>query len=293
MADKTTVADNKARSHAGRSGDKGALEGLTLARPLAFFDLETTGISPRADRIIDLAVVKIMPDHTHESYSVRVNPGRPIPPETTAIHGISDDDVKDCPSFREVAPEVVKVFEGCDLAGYNVVRFDVPMLVEELTRVGIETDLATRPVVDVQRIFHRREPRDLAAALAFYCQEMHLDAHSAEADVWATIRVLQGQYKRYGDLPDDVGALDLYCNPRDPSWADRTGKLKWQDGEVVLNFGKRKGERLRDIVERDAGFAKWMLRSDFPKDTRELVSNMLDGRMPTPPAPSAGQEGTA
>ncbi len=263
--------------------DATRLEDMVLDRPLAFFDLETTGTSPRADRIVELAIVKLMPDGTHDCWTVRVNPGRKIPPEATAIHNISDEDVKDCPPFKDIAADVAKRFENCDLAGYNVVRFDVPMLVEELTRAGIETDLNTRPVVDVQRIFHRREPRDLAAALAFYCQEMHLDAHSAEADVWATIRVFQGQRRRYNDLPRDVAALDAYCNPRDPSWADRTGKLKWQEGEIVLNFGKRKGERLRDIVENDPGFAKWILRSDFPADTRDIVSDMLQGRMPTPP----------
>jgi DNA polymerase III subunit epsilon len=261
----------------------GGIAGLKLERPLAFFDIESTGISPRADRIIDLSIIKLMPDGTRPARTFRVNPGIPIPPETTAIHGITDEDVKDAPAFEEVAQEVAREFAGCDLAGYNILRFDIPMLVEELTRAGVPTDLAERRIVDVQRIFHQREPRDLEAALAFYCQELHLDAHSAEADVLATIRVLEGQFRRYKDLPGDVAELDAYCNRRDPAWVDRTGKLKWQDGEVTLNFGKRKGERLRDIVRNDAGFAKWMLRSDFPQDTRAIVSDMLDGRMPTAP----------
>ncbi len=263
---------------------------LKLERPLAFFDIESTGTSPRADRIVELAVIKLMPDHTTESHSFRVNPGIPIPAETTAIHGISDEDVRDCPSFAEVAPAVARVFENCDLAGYNVLRFDIPMLVEEFVRAGIKTDLALRPVVDAQRIYHRREPRDLAAALAFYCQEMHLNAHSAEADVWATIRVLQGQLRKYRDLPDDVRQLDQYCNPRDPRWVDRSGKLIWKDGAVALNFGKRKGERLRDLVENDMNFVKWILRSDFPRDMREIVVGMTEGRYPSPPEPS-GAEG--
>jgi DNA polymerase-3 subunit epsilon len=160
----------------------------------------------------------------------------------------------------------------------------VPMLVEEFARVGKKFDTEGCRVLDAQRIFHQREPRDLTAALRFYCDADLIGAHGAEADVDATIRVLEGQLVKYDDLPLDVEALDAYCNPRDPSWVDRQGRLSWQNGEAVLNFGRKKGMRLRDLAEQDKNFCKWILRSDFPKDTRQIVQDALDGTLPTPPA---------
>jgi len=252
--------------------------------PLAVFDIEATGTSPRADRIVELAVVKLMPDGTRKTLTFRVNPEMPIPPETTEIHGITDADVAGCPIFADIATEIMRFLEGCDLAGYNVLRFDIPMLTEEFLRAGLQFDPAERRVIDVQRIFHRREPRDLAAALAFYCGEMHLDAHGAESDVMATIRVLEGQFRKYGDLPRDMDELAEYCNPRDPRWVDRTGRLKWADKEIVLNFSRKKGTPLRALVETDPGFVKWMLRSDLPHDMRQIVRNAVEGKWPDPPA---------
>lgn len=259
------------------------LQKLESDRPLAFFDIESTGTSPRADRIIEIAIVTVLPDGSSESYTRRVNPGIPIPPETTAIHGISDEDVADCPPFADIAKEIEAQLEGCDLAGYNVNRFDIPMLVEEFLRAGLSFDIAARRIVDAQTIFHKREPRDLTAALSFYCGEMHLDAHGAEADVMATIRVLEGQFEHYGDLPHDVAALDALCNPRDPSWADRTGRLRWVDGEIVINFGKKKGMSLRALIEKEPNYIKWLLRSDFPRDTIDLVQQAVEGTWPEPP----------
>jgi DNA polymerase-3 subunit epsilon len=216
----------------------------SLDRPLAVFDIESTGISPGADRIIELSVVKITPNGKREGHTWRINPGVPIPQEATEVHGITDEDVADCPSFADVAQEVQAVFDGCDLCGYNLLRFDIPMLTEELLRAGIRF----------------------------------------ESDVLATIRVLEAQLERYRDLPRDIEALDRYCNPRDPDWADRTGRLKWGDGEILLNFGKRKGRPLRDIVENDPGLVKWILRSDFPRDTKEIVEAAVEGRWPQPPS---------
>lgn len=262
---------------------KGLASKLELQRPLAFFDIEATGTSPRADRIVELAVTRIHPDGTRDDHVWRVNPGIPIPVETTRIHGISDEDVANCPSFADIASQVLDWLKDCDLAGYNIGRFDVPMLVEEFNRANLPFDPAERRQVDVQRIFHRHEPRDLTAALAFYCNEMHLDAHGAEGDVNATIRVLGAQLDRYSDLPRDVESLDDYCNPRDPLWVDRTGRLRWLNGEVAINFGRKKGTPLRRLVETDTGFIKWMLRSDFPKDTRTIVENAMDGIWPDPP----------
>jgi len=254
-----------------------------LDHPLAVFDIEATGTSPRADRIVEIAVIKMEPDGTRSTHTSRVNPGIKIPAEATRVHGITDADVAACPSFPDIAPGLFELLQGCDLAGYNLLRYDIPMLVEEFLRAGIDFRAEGRRVVDAQRIFHRREPRDLSAALLFYCDASHSDAHGAEADAAATLRVLEGQLKTYPDLPHDIGQLDLYCNPRAPDWADRTGRLRWVNGQVVLNFGKRKGEPLKDIIERDPNYIKWMLTSDFPRDTQEIVRAATEGTWPTPP----------
>lgn len=253
---------------------------LDLDRPLAVFDIEATGTNPRADRIIELSVCKIMPDSSRHLFEFLVNPGVPIPPETTEIHGFSDGDVADCPLFADKAHEIADVFDGCDLAGYNLIRYDIPILCEEMIRAGLVTDLAERRVVDMQRIFHQREPRDLSAALKFYCGELHLDAHGATADVMATIRVLEGQMQKYPDLPHSVDELSGYCDFRKPDWVDRTGKLRWKDGEVVLGFGKRQGEVLKDLIVNDPGYIDWMLKSNFPRDTHDIVRAAIDGKWP-------------
>lgn len=254
-----------------------------LDRPLATFDIESTGTSPRADRIVDLAIVRVHPDGTRDTHTFMINPGMPIPPDSTAIHGITDEDVADCPAFGDVAKQIHELLEGCDLAGYNLLRFDIPMFVEEFLRAGIEFDVSARRVIDAQRIFHRREPRDLSAALAFYCGEMHLDAHGALADAKATIRVLEGQFKHYSDLPGNMDELHDYCDPRDPSWVDRAGRLKWAGEEVVLNFGRQKGVPLRKLIDEEPSFIKWMLRSDFPRDTKNIVEQAAAGVWPEPP----------
>ena len=263
---------------------------LKLEKPIAFFDIEATGTSPNADRIVELAIVKIMPNGKRAANTWRVNPQRPIPLEVVKIHGISDDDVADCPTFPEIARDVFEFIGDADLGGYNVLRYDIPMLVEELLRAEIELDADSRRVIDVQRIYHQREPRDLSAALAFYCNEMHLNAHGAEADVLATIRVLEGQFEKYPDLPADIDELDDYCNPRNPLWVDRIGRLKWENREVVLNFSKKKGTPLRDVLENDPGFIKWLLRSDFPRDTKEIVENATQGVWPDLPEEEKSEE---
>lgn len=257
-----------------------------LDRPLAVFDIEATGINVRTDRIVEIAIVKLMPKGKRESFVFRVNPGIPIPPEATKIHGITDADVADLPRFAAIAKQLNEILEGCDLGGYNLIHFDIPVLIEEFLRANIKFDIDNRRILDAQRIFHKREPRDLTAALAFYCGEMHLDAHGAEADVLATIRVMEGEFEKYQDLPRDMDELDKYCNPRDPSWVDRMGRLKWLKGEIVLNFGKKKDTSLRSLIEDDPNFIKWMLKSDFPRDMQEIIKNATEGRWPTPPAAS-------
>lgn len=257
---------------------------LKIERPLAIFDIEATGTSTRADRIIELGVIKIMPGGDREIFCWKINPGMPIPPESSEIHGITDADVVDAPEFKDVAKEIFETLNNCDLGGYNNTRFDIPMLMEEFSRVNIFFDIEDRRIIDIQRIFHRREPRDLTAALSFYCGEQHIDAHGALPDVEATIKVLEGQYLKYHDLPVSVDELDEYCNPRDPTWADRIGRLKWVDGKMTINFGKKKGTPVSDILKEDPGFIQWMLRNDFPADTKKLLNDATHGTFPEPPA---------
>lgn len=257
-----------------------------LDRPFAVLDIESTGANVKTDRIIDLAIIRLEPDGTRTSRVFRVNPMMPIPPAATAIHGIRDEDVAGCPSFDAVAPEVAALLDKCDLGGFNIIRFDIPLLVAEFARCNARFEIEGRRLIDAQKIFHRREPRNLTAALAFYCNDFHENAHGAEADAEATIRVLEGQFAKYPDLPRDLDALDRYCNPRDPAWADRTGRLKWENGEIVLNFGKKAGQPLKRLVQEDSGFLKWLLKGDFPPDTQEIVRNALEGRYPPTPDPA-------
>jgi DNA polymerase III subunit epsilon len=256
---------------------------LKLDRPLAIFDIESTGTSPRADRIIELAVIRIEADGSETPQNWLVNPTLPIPVESTAIHGITDEIVKECPTFAQIAGQVDAFLKGCDLGGYNVLRFDIPMLNEEFLRAGLNLDVENRRVLDAQRIYHLREPRDLAAALRFFCGREHLDAHGAEADTRATLEVIKGEFLKYSDLPRDMETLDRQFNATDPFNADRGGRLRWVDGELTINFGKKKGARVKDLVAEDPGYLKWILRGDFPMDTRKIVQDALDGIYP--PAP--------
>jgi DNA polymerase-3 subunit epsilon len=256
---------------------------IKLDRPLVVFDIEATGISPRADRIIELAAIRVDPGGAETGGYWLLNPGVPIPVETTAIHGITDEIVAGQPAFKDKALEILAFFGEADLAGFNAGRFDIPMLSEEFARAGIPFDPDRRRLLDAQRIFHTREPRDLSAALAFYCGRRHTDAHGAEADVRATLDVLLGQFRKYADLPQDMETLDRTFNPVDPFNADRCGRLRWVDGEVTVNFGKKKGARLKDLARDDPGFLKWITKNDFPQDTRAICENALKGVFPTPP----------
>ncbi len=256
---------------------------VQLDKPLIVFDIESTGTSPRADRIIELAAIRIEPDGSqHKGYWL-LNPGVPIPEESIAIHGITDEIVRDCPAFKDKALEILTFFGEADLSGFNAGRFDIPILAEEFKRAKIIFDPDRRRLLDAQRIFHTREPRDLSAALRFYCNEEHTDAHGAEADVQATLDVLIGQFNRYPDLPRDMETLDKLFNPLDPFNTDRSGRLRWVDGEVTINFGRKKGEKLRDLVQSDPGFIKWIIKNDFPQDTRAICEDALNGRFPEPP----------
>ena len=256
-----------------------------LKRPLAFIDIESTGASPRQDRIIDLAIIKLMPGGGQEKHVFRCNPGIPIPPASEAIHHISNADVAQSPLFPEIAGKIFELLKDCDMGGFGIVRFDIPLLTEEFARAGFVFPADDCLAVDAQRIFHKKEPRDLTAALAFYCGQEHTNAHGAEADVLATIKVLEAQLNKYGELPRSMESLDAYCNiVRDPSWVDKTGKLKWVNGEIVINFGAQYlGRKLRDLAQNNAKFLKWILKSDFPGDTKKIVADALEGRFPGKP----------
>lgn len=256
---------------------------LKLTRPLVVLDLESTGVNYRYDRIIEIGAVKIFPDGRREVYERRVNPERPIPLESQTIHGISDEDVEDELPFHGVAGELLRFLTGCDLCGFGIQRFDVPMLATEFNRVGVGFPDEGVKVVDAQIIFHKREPRTLSAALELYCGKVHEDAHAALADVEATLDVLEGQLKHYGDLPDSVVDLADYCNPDDSANVDKEGKLKWSGDEVIIAFGQKAGMTLRELAEHEAGYLKWMLKKDFSNEIKTIVQSALNGNFPRPP----------
>lgn len=258
---------------------------LSIDRPLAFFDCETTGKFPERDRIVEITIIRYAPGGTVDRMSELVNPDCPIPADASAVHGITDNDVRTCPKFSEIAPTVAAFLAGCDLAGYNVVRFDVPLLVAEMRRANQAFSLDGRRVVDPYVIFVDREKRDLAAALRFFCGAALEGAHRAEADVEATVQVLLGQFARYDDLPRSVDALHELCNRRDPSWIDAGGKLVWSNGEPCIGFrGKAYGKSLPWLSKNDPGYLLWMTRADFAPDVQAIIRAALKGKFPTPPA---------
>ena len=218
---------------------------LNLKNPIVFFDLETTGINIVKDRIVEISFVKVHPNGKEESKTRRINPEMPIPPESTAIHGITDEDVKDCPTFKEIAKSLAAQIEGCDLAGYNSNRFDIPLLAEEFLRAGVDIDLNKRKFVDVQTIFHKMEQRTLSAAYKFYCDKSLENAHTAEADTMATYEILKAQLDRYpDDLQNDIDFLSKYSSFTNN--VDFAGRMIYnEDGKEVINFGKYKGKTSR------------------------------------------------
>lgn len=246
---------------------------LNLRNPLVFFDLETTGIDIVHDRIVEISMVKVMPNGDEIVKTRRINPGMPIPPESTAIHGITDDDVKDCPSFKEIAKSLAAQIEGCDLAGFNSNRFDIPMLAEEFLRAGVDVNLGRRKFVDVQTIFHKKEQRNLTAAYKFYCQKDLENAHSAEADTMATYEVLKAQLDRYPDLENDINFLSQYSSFSKN--VDFAGRMVYNEqGKEVINFGKYKGRLVEEVLKNDPGYYGWMMNGDFPLNTKQMLTEI-------------------
>jgi DNA polymerase-3 subunit epsilon len=244
---------------------------LDLKKPIVFFDLETTGIDIVNDRIVEISLLKVNQDGTEETRTMRINPEMPIPPQSTAVHGITDEDVKNEPTFNTVAKDVAKFIEGCDLGGYNSNKFDIPLLAEEFLRVGVDIDLKKHRFVDVQVIFHKMEQRTLSAAYKFYCQKTLDDAHSAEADTKATYEILKAQIDRYNDLQNDIDEISKFSSHNKN--VDFAGRIVLNDkGEEVFNFGKYKGQTVESVLEKDQGYFGWMLNSDFPLYTKKVLT---------------------
>ena len=244
---------------------------LNLKNPLIFFDLETTGLNIASDRVIELCYLKIFPDGKEESKTIRINPEMPIDPKSIAVHGITDNDVKDCPTFKSIAQTLANSFEGCDFAGYNSNKFDLPLLAEEFLRCDVDFDLKKRKFIDVQVIFHKMEQRTLSAAYKFYCNADLDNAHGAEADTKATYEVLKSQLDKYKDLDNDIDKLsDFSAQTRN---VDFVGRIVLNEKDVeVFNFGKYKGVPVEEVFERDPGYYGWMIGNDFPLYTKKVLT---------------------
>lgn len=246
---------------------------LKLKRPIAFLDLETTGINVASDRIVEISVLKISPNGKEEWMSTRVNPEMPIPPKSTAIHGIRDEDVASSPSFREIGKNLASFLEGCDLAGYNAIKFDIPVLAEEFLRDNIDFNFRKRRYVDVQVIFHKKEQRTLSAAYLFYCKKELEGAHGSKADTAATYEVLKSQLDRYTDLENDVEKLADFSTFGNN--ADFAGRIVLdENGVEIFNFGKHKGKAVEAVLAVEPSYYSWMMNGDFPLYTKKVLTEI-------------------
>lgn len=258
---------------------------LNLRNPLCFFDLETTGTSITKDRIIEIAVIRIHPNGEKTMCSHRLNPTIPIPPEASAIHGITDEDVKDLPTFKEVAREYARMMEGADLAGFNILRFDLPLLVEEFLRAGVEFDYSEKKIIDAQRIFHLMEKRTLSAAYRFYMGKELTGAHSAKTDTQASMEILLAQIQRYEHQPvtdaygNKIGEIrndiDVLARLSSPELVDLAGRIiRNEKGEEIFNFGKHKNRKVADVLREEPSYYSWMMNGDFPLDTKRKLTEI-------------------
>ena len=259
------------------------MQNLQLTKPLVVFDLETTGIDVERDRIVQIAMIRVEPGGGRTTFETLVNPERPIPPEASAVHGIRDADVRDKPTFSQIRREVEALLAGADLAGFNSVRFDLPLLEAELRRSGSEIDFREARHLDAMRIFHQMERRDLTAAYRLYCGKELTGAHNALADTEATLEILDAQIARYDEVPDQVDALHRFCNPDEGRYVDRKQKFLWNDrGEAEFTFGKYMGQSLNAVVgdPRGRGYLEWMLTSNFSEEIKGILRDALDGAFP-------------
>ncbi len=247
---------------------------LNLKNPLIFFDLETTGTDTIHDRIVEISYLKVHPNGKEEVKTKRINPEIPIPPSASAIHGIYDDDVNDCPTFKQIARSLAVQMEGCDLAGFNSSRFDIPLLAEEFLRAGVDIDFSKRKMIDVQIIFHKKEQRTLEAAYRFYCDKELTDAHSAEADTLATYEVLKAQLDKYSDLENDIEKLASEFSFFNDN-VDLAGRIiRNEHGIEVFNFGKHKGKSVAEVLKHEPSFYAWMMDADFALNTKQVLTKI-------------------
>ena len=246
---------------------------LNLKNPIVFFDLETTGVNITSDRIVEISYLKVFPNGNEVSRTMRINPEMHIPEQASEVHGIYDDDVKDCPTFKQVAKDVAHDFEGADIAGFNSNRFDVPLLAEEFLRAGVDLDMTRRKFIDVQVIFHKMEQRTLSAAVKFYCGKELEGAHSADADTRATYEVLQAQLDRYDELQNDIAWLSEFSSHTRN--VDFAGRIVYDDKSVeVFNFGKYKGIPVVEVLRRDPGYYSWIMQGDFSLNTKQVLTRI-------------------
>ena len=246
---------------------------LKLSKPLVFFDLETTGINIASDRIVEISILKVDIDGKEESYTQRVNPIIEIPKEVSEIHGITNEDVVNEPTFKEIANKVSELIKGCDLAGFNSNRFDIPLLAEEMLRAEVDFDMKNRLAIDVQTIFHKKEQRTLSAGYKFYCDKDLENAHSAEADTLATYEILKAQLDKYDDLENDAKTLSEFSTQR--RRADFAGFILFDDDDIeIFSFGKYKGKKVSDILDENPGYYNWIQNADFPLYTKKVLTEI-------------------
>lgn len=250
---------------------------LQLTKPLAFIDLETTGVNLGTDRIIEIAIVKILGDGTRSTKRKLINPGMPIPAASSEVHGISDEMVKDAPSFKQVAQELKQMLDGCDLAGYNSNRFDVPLLMEEFLRAEVDFDMKGRKMLDVQQVFYKMEPRTLGAAYQFYCGKILEGAHSAEVDATATYEILEAQLERYPALGNTVETVLKQIG--EETIVDFARRFVMENGVEVFNFGKFKGRSVAEVLKAEPQYYDWMMRGDFPQHTKQKLTEIYTRAM--------------
>ena len=256
------------------------MENLKNDRPIAFLDLETTGLVPSSARIVELCVLKVHPDGRQELLASRIDPEVPIPPESTRVHGITDADVAGKPTFAQYAAQLKEFLRGCDVAGFGLRRFDLAVLDAEFRRASVEFSRKGRRVLDAQVIYHRLDPRDLSAAYRKYCGKELAGAHSAEADVRASLEVLDSQLAAHPELPRDAVGLHGFCNPEEASWVDAEGKLVWADGKAVFDFGQYRGRSIEEVATADPGYLEWIAGANFSPEVQEIALRALRGLFP-------------